>query len=72
MPGKVHPFTDGNDTARKAAAQGSRDRQEQGDCHPRIGIGDPSATGEDKLDTATLKKIATDTGGQYFSEPIRP
>jgi Ca-activated chloride channel family protein len=31
-----------------------------------IGIGDPDATGEDKLDLATLKQIAASSGGQYF------
>jgi Ca-activated chloride channel family protein len=31
-----------------------------------VGIGNPDATGEDKLDTAALQKIAATTGGQYF------
>lgn len=31
-----------------------------------IGVGDPEATGEDKVDLASLKEIASRTGGAYF------
>lgn len=31
-----------------------------------IGVGDPDATGEDRVDLATLKDIATRTGGAFF------
>jgi Ca-activated chloride channel family protein len=30
-----------------------------------VAIGDPKATGEDKVDTQTLQAIATQTGGRY-------
>jgi len=60
-------LTDGNDTASKMpplkAAGIAKSKQIV--IHT-VGIGDPAATGEDKLDTASLEKIATDTGGRYF------
>lgn len=60
-------LTDGNDTASKMpplkAAWIARDK---GIVIHAIGIGDPQATGEDKLDTATLQQIAGKTGGRYF------
>ena len=31
-----------------------------------IGVGDPDATGEDRVDVDTLKDIASRTGGEYF------
>jgi Ca-activated chloride channel family protein len=31
-----------------------------------MAIGDPGAIGEDKVDVATLQKIAAVTGGRYF------
>jgi len=31
-----------------------------------VGIGDPHASGEAKVDTATLQKVAATTGGRYF------
>ena len=31
-----------------------------------VGVGDPDATGEDRVDVATLKEIAARTGGAYF------
>ncbi|WP_426122197.1 vWA domain-containing protein [Pararhizobium sp. PWRC1-1] len=60
-------LTDGNDTASKMppakAAQISKLKRVV--IHT-VGIGDPTATGEDKLDTAALQQIATETGGRYF------
>ena len=60
-------LTDGNDTASKMpplkAAEIAKDKKIV--VHT-VGIGDPAATGEDKLDTATLQKIASQTGGRYF------
>lgn len=60
-------LTDGNDTASKMppdkAAGIARDN------HIRIhtiGIGDPNAQGEEKLDAAMLETIATTTGDRYF------
>lgn len=60
-------LTDGNDTASKMTPEKAAEIAKQN--HIRIhtvGIGDPNATGEDKLDAATLEKIATTTGGRYF------
>ncbi|TCL74001.1 VWA domain-containing protein [Rhizobium sp. BK251] len=60
-------LTDGNDTASKMppdkAAEIARDNKIR--IHT-VGIGDPEATGEDKLDQAALQQIASSTGGRYF------
>lgn len=60
-------LTDGNDTASRMpplkAAEIARSKTV---IVHTVGIGDPAATGEDKLDTGTLQKIATTTGGRYF------
>ena len=60
-------LTDGNDTASKMPPERAADiaRQRGVKLHT-VGIGDPRASGEDKLDTATLQKIASSTGGRYF------
>jgi Ca-activated chloride channel family protein len=60
-------LTDGNDTASKMPADKAAEIAK--DNHVRIhtvGIGDPAAQGEEKLDAAVLEKIATTTGGRYF------
>jgi Ca-activated chloride channel family protein len=60
-------LTDGNDTASKMPpAKAAGIAKQKGVVIHTVGIGDPAATGEDKLDTATLRKIAEDTGGRYF------
>ena len=60
-------LTDGNDTASKMPPlKAAGIAKSKGVVIHAIGIGDPAATGEDKLDTATLRKIADDTGGRYF------
>lgn len=60
-------LTDGNDTASKMPpAKAAEIARRNGVVIHTVGIGDPAATGEDKLDTTTLQKIATDTGGRYF------
>ncbi|MBB5190736.1 Ca-activated chloride channel family protein [Silvimonas terrae] len=60
-------LTDGGDTASKLpperAAGIARDK---GLIIHTIGIGDPNATGEDKVDLAALQKIAAVTGGQFY------
>lgn len=60
-------LTDGNDTASRMppykAAEVARNKKIV--IHT-IGIGDPAATGEDKLDVTVLQKIASTTGGRYF------
>ncbi|QRM54178.1 VWA domain-containing protein [Sinorhizobium sp. BG8] len=60
-------LTDGNDTASKMPPD--KAAEIANDNHIRIhaiGIGDPNAQGEQKLDTAMLEKIATATGGRFF------
>jgi Ca-activated chloride channel family protein len=60
-------LTDGNDTASKMTPEKAAEIAK--DHHiviHTIGIGDPNATGEDKLDPATLEKIASTTGGRNF------
>ncbi|MDB6178362.1 VWA domain-containing protein [Paracoccus sp. Z330] len=60
-------LSDGTDTASRMspvnAAEIARDR---GIEIYTIGVGDPDATGEDKVDLRTLRDIAARTGGQYF------
>ncbi|MNN05982.1 von Willebrand factor type A domain protein [compost metagenome] len=60
-------LTDGNDTGSAItpdhAAQMARD---QGIVVHTIGIGDPQATGDDKVDLKTLQEIARTTGGRFF------
>ncbi|MDM9620874.1 VWA domain-containing protein [Rhizobium sp. S96] len=60
-------LTDGNDTASKMPPLKAADiAKTKGILIHAIGIGDPAATGEDKLDTASLQKIAETTDGRYF------
>ncbi|MQB07710.1 VWA domain-containing protein [Agrobacterium tumefaciens] len=60
-------LTDGNDTASKMPpAKAAQIAKQKSVVIHTVGIGDPQATGEDKLDTGTLQKIASDTGGRYF------
>lgn len=60
-------LTDGNDTASKVppeqAAQVAKDK---GLIIHTIGIGDPNATGENKVDLGALQKISSMTGGRSF------
>lgn len=60
-------LSDGSDTASRMspinAAQIARDRDIE---IYTIGVGDPDASGEDKVDLASLQDIARRTGGQYF------
>jgi Ca-activated chloride channel family protein len=60
-------LTDGNDTASKMPPLKAADiARTKGILIHAVGIGNPAATGEDKLDTASLRKIAETTGGRYF------
>jgi len=60
-------LTDGNDTASKMPPLKAADiAKTKGILIHAVGIGDPAASGEDKLDTASLQKIAETTGGRYF------
>jgi Ca-activated chloride channel family protein len=60
-------LTDGNDTGSaitpEHAAQMAADK---GIVVHTIGIGDPAATGEAKVDLSILQAIASTTGGQFF------
>ncbi|MCY1239602.1 VWFA-related Acidobacterial domain protein [compost metagenome] len=60
-------LTDGNDTGSAIvpdhAAQMARD---QGIVVHTIGIGDPGASGDDKVDLQALRDIARTTGGRFF------
>lgn len=60
-------LSDGTDTVSRMspvnAAEIARDR---GIEIYTIGVGDPEASGEDKVDLKTLQQIAGRTGGQYF------
>lgn len=60
-------LTDGNDTASKMPPlKATEIAKRNGVVVHTVGIGDPQATGEDRLDTTTLEKIAETTGGRYF------
>jgi Ca-activated chloride channel family protein len=60
-------LTDGNDTASRMPPDRAADiAQQRGIKIHTVAIGDPNAAGEDKVDVATLQKIATTTGGRYF------
>lgn len=60
-------LTDGNDTASKMPPlKAAEVAKTKSIVIHAVGIGDPAATGEDKLDTASLQKIAESTGGRYF------
>jgi Ca-activated chloride channel family protein len=60
-------LTDGKDTAsRMPPDRAAGIASERKIVVHTVGIGDPKATGESKLDTATLQKVAATTGGRYF------
>jgi Ca-activated chloride channel family protein len=60
-------LTDGNDTASKMPPKQAADiAQQHGIRIHTIGIGNPKAAGEQKLDVAMLQKVAATTGGRYF------
>jgi Ca-activated chloride channel family protein len=60
-------LTDGNDTASKMPPKQAADIAQQHSIRIHtIGIGNPKAAGEQKLDTAMLQKVAATTGGRYF------
>jgi Ca-activated chloride channel family protein len=60
-------LTDGNDTASKMPTDRAAEIAKQNGIRIHtVGIGNPDASGEAKLDTSALQKIAATTGGQYF------
>jgi Ca-activated chloride channel family protein len=60
-------LTDGNDTgSRMPPRKAAEIANQKGITIHVVGIGDPHATGEDKVDYAALGSIAKATGGQVF------
>ena len=60
-------LTDGNDTASRMPPERAAEiaKQRHVIVHT-IGIGDPSAEGEQRVDLGVLQRIAAQTGGRYF------
>ena len=60
-------LTDGNDTGSRVSPRKAAEiAGQKGITIHVVGLGDPRATGEDKVDYATLGAIAKATGGQVF------
>lgn len=60
-------LTDGNDTASKMPPPRAAEiAKERGVTVHTVGIGDPAATGEDKVDLDLLRSLAATTGGRFF------
>jgi Ca-activated chloride channel family protein len=60
-------LTDGNDTGSKIPpSEAAKIAQDNGIVIHVIGIGDPTAIGEEKLDEEALAVVASTTGGRYF------
>ncbi|QBF26719.1 VWA domain-containing protein [Pseudomonas tructae] len=60
-------LTDGNDTGSAITPEhAARLARQQGIVVHTIGIGDPEASGEDKVDLQTLESIARTTGGRFW------
>jgi Ca-activated chloride channel family protein len=60
-------LTDGNDTGSKVPpSQAARIARDNDIVIHVVGVGDPAATGEEKLDEEALTAVAATTGGRYF------
>jgi Ca-activated chloride channel family protein len=60
-------LTDGNDTGSKVPpVQAAKVAKDNNIIIHVIGVGDPRATGEEKLDEDALSAVASTTGGRYF------
>jgi len=60
-------LTDGNDTASRVPPEHAADiARQNGVVVYTIGVGDPAASGENRVDLAALQAVATTTGGQFF------
>ncbi|KAA0968914.1 VWA domain-containing protein [Aureimonas fodinaquatilis] len=60
-------LTDGNDTVSKMPPlKAAETAHAKNIVVHTVAIGDPQASGENKVDVATLQQIASSTGGQYF------
>ncbi|MBK1828002.1 VWA domain-containing protein [Haloferula rosea] len=59
-------LTDGNDTESKVPpVEASRIARDRGITIHAVAVGDPETVGEEKLDEATLKEVASTSGGTY-------
>jgi len=60
-------LTDGNDTGSKVPPRQAAKIAKDNDIVIHVvGVGDPTATGEEKLDDEALTAVASTTGGRYF------
>ncbi len=60
-------LTDGNDTASRVPPEHAADIARQNDVVVyTVGVGDPAATGENRVDLGILQSVATTTGGRFF------
>jgi Ca-activated chloride channel family protein len=60
-------LTDGNDTgSRVPPAEAAEIARDNGITIHVIGVGDPTAIGEEKLDETALQNVASTTAGRYF------
>jgi Ca-activated chloride channel family protein len=68
VPAKtIIALTDGNDTASKVPpSDAARVAHDHGITIHTVVVGDPAAAGEDKLDEAALRDVATTTGGGFY------
>lgn len=60
-------LTDGNDTASRVPPEHAADIARQNDITVyTIGVGDPAASGENRVDLGVLRAVASTTDGQFF------
>ena len=60
-------LTDGNDTASRVPPEHAADIARQREVVVyTIGVGDPNASGDDRVDLAVLQTVARTTGGRFF------
>jgi Ca-activated chloride channel family protein len=60
-------LTDGNDTASRVPPEHAADIARQNDVAVyTVGVGDPAASGENRVDLSVLQSVAVTTGGQFF------
>ena len=65
-------LTDGNDTGSKIPpAEAARIAKDNGVTIHIVGVGDPAAVGEEKLDEEALTAVASTTQGRYFHAAAR-
>jgi Ca-activated chloride channel family protein len=60
-------LTDGNDTASRVPPEHAADiARQNGVAVYTIGVGDPAASGENRVDLGVLQAVASTTGGRFF------